>query len=252
VTDQIGEVITRAGWGARYSDGFQPAPEPATEAWLHHSVTTPPTAALSAERAAALLLEEIGQRRFGGGVSYNRMVMPSGRIHAGVSWGRRGAHTRGRNSVSRSWVLVGNHDTRSVTDAQVEAIAIDLVRAWRGGHLTRPALSGGHRDAPGASTACPGRHGMAAIPRINARAAALAAGEEDEMTPQQEAMLREVHRHTQGVPPEWAGDTTAHRVHRMLGDVREVRDEGRAQAAALAERLDRLEALVVSLAERRE
>lgn len=167
-------VISRAQWGARHADGAGPAPEPASEAYLHHSVTAAPARDIDAEIRAVRQLEGIGQARFGAGISYNRPAMPSGRIFEGVSWARRGSHTRGRNSIARSWVLVGNHDQDPVTAEQIEAIAHDLVRAWRGGHLLYPQLSGGHRDAPGASTTCPGRHGMASIPKINARAAELA------------------------------------------------------------------------------
>lgn len=181
----VGLVVARALWGARHDDGAADVPEPADEAWLHHSVTLAPDLVYvdangdrvdDDEAAAARHIENIGEQRFGRGASYNRLVMPRGVIYAGVSWNRRGAHTGGRNTRSRSWVLVGDYDRHEVTDAQVEAIAVDLVRAWRGGHLLRPRLNGGHQDAPGASTACPGRYGMAAIPRINARAAAIAAG----------------------------------------------------------------------------
>ena len=166
-------VVTRAQWGARHENGSGSVPEPAPEAYLHHSVTTAPGSSPDAEVRAVRLLESIGEQRFGRGISYNRVVMPSGRIYEGVSWNRRGAHTGGRNTVARSWVLVGNYDIDQVPAAMVEAVARDLAQAWRERHVQQPRLTGGHRDAPGASTSCPGRHGHAAIARINARAAQL-------------------------------------------------------------------------------
>lgn len=173
-------VITREQWGARHEDGFGPAPEPATEVWLHHTVTVAPDVGWldanadgldDSEVKAIRQIEAIGEQRFGRGISYNRLVVPAGRIYEGVSWSRKGAHLAGRNSVARSYALVGNYDVEPVTDAQVDAIARDLVQAWRAGHLDAPVLDGGHGSAPGASTACPGRNGRAAIPRIRERIA---------------------------------------------------------------------------------
>jgi hypothetical protein len=197
------DVVTRAQWGAKHEDGFGAAPEPATEVWLHHTVTVAPDVGWldanndgvdDSEVKAIRQIEAIGEQRFGRGVSYNRLVVPSGRIYAGVSWGRKGAHLAHRNSKARSYALVGNYDLEPVTDAQVDAIARDLVQAWRAGHLDAPTLDGGHGSAPGASTACPGQHGRAAIPRIRSRISELLAPPppptpEDNMTPEQHAAL---------------------------------------------------------------
>jgi hypothetical protein len=102
--------------------------------------------------------------------------MPTGRLYEGHGIARQGAHTGGRNSIARAIVLVGNHEVSPVTDPQIEAIAGLLVHGFRSGWWRAARLAGGHQQAPGASTACPGRHGMAAIPRINERAAAILAG----------------------------------------------------------------------------
>lgn len=171
-------IISRSEWGARYGDGFAAAPLPASEVWLHHSVTVAPDVAppFDDEYAAMRTLELIGQQRFGGGISYTWAAMPSGRIYQGHSVGRRGAHTRGRNSIARAVVLVGNYENQLTTEAQRRAVAELLRHAKAQGWIRQARLNGGHRDAPGASTACPGRHGMAAIPEINR-----AASEGDDM-----------------------------------------------------------------------
>lgn len=160
------DIVTRAEWGARYSNGFGPAPIPAQEVWLHHSVTAAPRNP-EAEMRAMRQLEAIGQSRFGGGVSYTWAVMPSGRVFEGHGVNRRGAHTKGRNSIARAIVLVGNYENDRVSDDQVRSVIQLLEHAKRQGWISRARLAGGHRQAPGASTACPGRFGMAAIPIVN-------------------------------------------------------------------------------------
>ena len=158
-------IVTRAQWGARYGNGFGLAPIPAREVWLHHSVTASPSP--DREHAAMRQLEAIGQSRFGGGVSYTWAVMPSGTVYEGHSPNRRGAHTKGRNSTARAIVLVGNYDVDQVSDAQVKAVIRLLDHARRSGWIATARLNGGHRQVPGAQTACPGRFGMGVIPVIN-------------------------------------------------------------------------------------
>ena len=163
-------LIPRAKWGAKFADGFGDRPVPITEFWLHHSVTPLPNN--SAEEISAVrLLEKIGQERFGGGISYNVPVMPSGRAFVGVSWWRRGAHTKGHNTPAVAFVLVGDYNKAQVTSEQMEAIAATMVEARRKGIAERHTLNGGHQQASGnTGTECPGKNGMAAIPLINALA----------------------------------------------------------------------------------
>ena len=180
-------IVPRTAWGARYDAGDGPAPLPASEVWLHHSDTTAPDLVLPAddEVAALRLLERIGQERFGHGISYTFAVVPTGRVYEGHGVARRGTHTAKRNSIARAIVLVGNYDQERVPPPMIEAAAQLLVHGWRSGWWTAPRLNGGHQQAPGAATACPGRYGMAAVLTINNRAAALAAAAP---TPQEDAM----------------------------------------------------------------
>lgn len=174
-------IVSRARWGARHDRGFRPAPLPASEVWLHHTVTIAPDLVhLDADRdgvdddeaRAMRTLEDIGEQRFGGGISYTFAVMPSGRVYEGHGVDREGAHTAGRNSVARSIVLVGDYSRHAVTEAQVRAVAALLRLGVAEGWWQHAQLDGGHQDAPGARTECPARYGMAAIPRINKLAAA--------------------------------------------------------------------------------
>ncbi|GAB3458687.1 N-acetylmuramoyl-L-alanine amidase [Actinophytocola sediminis] len=164
-------IISRARWGARYQRGFGPAPLPAQEVWLHHSVTGAPAADLALEAAAMRTLEDIGQQRFGGGISYTFAVMPSGRVYEGHGVDRQGAHTANRNSIARAIVLIGNYDTQPVTGQQITAVAALLQHGHAVGWWRAARLNGGHQQAPGAQTACPGRHAMAVIGQMNQLAA---------------------------------------------------------------------------------
>jgi hypothetical protein len=170
------EIISRARWGARYARGFRSAPLPASEIWLHHSVTIAPDLVWvdadgdgveDDEERAMRTLEDIGQQRFGGGISYTFAVMPSGRTYEGHGVDRQGAHTGGRNDFARAIVLVGDYSTRSPTEAQNTSVAWLVQHGYAMRWWSRTTLNGGHRNAPGASTACPGDKAYAAIPAIN-------------------------------------------------------------------------------------
>lgn len=177
------EIISRAQWGARHPNGFRDRRLPATQAWLHHSVTIAPDLVppFDDDYAAIRAIEAVGQQRFGGGMSYTRLFTPVGLIFEGHGIGREGSHTAGRNTIGAGYCLVGNYDTQRPTDAQVRAIAWCLQHDHAAGWLDAPQLDGGHRDLK--ATACPGRHAYSAIGRINQ----LAAGgpieiEEDEVS----------------------------------------------------------------------
>jgi hypothetical protein len=165
-------LITRAQWGARYSDGFGDRPMPVSEWWLHHSVTIAPDLLppFDDDDRAVRVLEEIGQSRFGGGISYNFPVTPIGRIYQGVSLHRRGAHTYGHNTVGAAFVLVGNYQDQPPTTMMELAVAQRMVIEHRAKRATRHTLNGGHRDASGNYTECPGNAAEARVPAINALA----------------------------------------------------------------------------------
>ncbi|GGM55358.1 hypothetical protein GCM10012275_28140 [Longimycelium tulufanense] len=167
------EIVSRAQWGARYDNGDGPAPLPASEIWLHHSVTPAPSinASFATDASAVQHIEQIGEDRFGSGISYTFVVTPSGRVFEGHSVDRQGTHTSGRNSIGRAIVLVGNYETDIPTAAQKRAVAALLRHGYQAGWWRQQRITGGHRQAPGnADTACPGRNALAAIPEINQRA----------------------------------------------------------------------------------
>lgn len=161
------QIITREQWGAEHNDGFYNRKVGRLDKWLHHSVTLQLAinAALESEYREMRKLDDIGQSRFKGGISYTFVIFPSGRIYEGHSIGRVGAHTAGRNSISAGICLAGNYETNQVTAEQVASLAWLLNQGIEQEWWTEPKLDGGHRDTK--STACPGKNAYAKIPAIN-------------------------------------------------------------------------------------
>jgi len=181
-------IISRAEWGARYDNGGGPAPIPASECWLHHSVTGAPgvDATFEQDVAAILALERIGEDRFGQGMSYTWPICPSGRIFEGHGVGRLGAHTGGRNGVARAICFVGNYETSRPSTAQIRSAAWLLQHGRDREWLRVAALRGGHRDVlrltgDSIATDCPGAHAYTRIGDINRLAAGPPIDMEDDM-----------------------------------------------------------------------
>lgn len=166
-------VVPRAEWG-------HPGPVgramrlPATTLWIHHSVTQARNGVATPRQIA-----NIGINRFGRS-SYSYVVTPDGTIYE-LQGTHVGAHTGGHNSTTLALCFAGNYDRDEPTAAQIAA-AGQLHRDLVAQGMLRPgAPIKGHRDASGASTACPGGNLYAALPRIREAAAGDAPTEEDDV-----------------------------------------------------------------------
>ncbi len=154
--DQRGEpmeIVTRAAWGSRSASGMASAVYPMTRLWLHHSDTVP-----TDDPAADMrLLQQIGVSRGFADVSYTFALHPDGTILEGRDLRYVGAHTAGNNSTSLAFVLIGNYDRMPPTAAQVASARWLRDHLVAGGYLTPGTYpTGGHQDAPGNATGCPG------------------------------------------------------------------------------------------------
>jgi hypothetical protein len=169
----VTQIIPRSEWGARYGDGKYARPLPASEAWLHHSVTVAPDLIppWTDDHAAIRVIDRVGAERFGSvyGFPYTFGITPAGLIFQGHAVGQTGAHTEHHNTAAIGVVLVGNYEKVSPTAAQVASCAWLLRECQRRGWLKRARLDGGHRDLKG--TACPGKYAYALIDDINRLAA---------------------------------------------------------------------------------
>ncbi|MFA5711826.1 N-acetylmuramoyl-L-alanine amidase [Mycolicibacterium sp.] len=130
-----------------------------TRTWLHHTAG-PGTDAAAVRAVQAWHMDGRGWSD----IAYPVLV-GDGQVYEG-----RGAlvdHLTADPIGSFVLCLMGNRHTHPVPRADIDAAAWLLAHALLSGWTTSPIL-GGHRDIPGTPwTACPGDHGIAAIPAIN-------------------------------------------------------------------------------------
>lgn len=159
------EIITRAEWGARPHAGRTNITLPTPRLWIHH--TAGPERGPSGMRSIQAYHMDV---RGWTDIAYSFVIdNVNGAIYEGRGVGVAGGHTRGDNASSHAICLMGNfdHDTPSGTAL---ASIVALARHGRNRGWWTPTL-GGHEDAPGASTACPGRNLYRHLPDLRLRVA---------------------------------------------------------------------------------
>jgi len=180
------EIVSRREWGAKPPAKTPYAiATPTPELWLHHTAGSE----LGAAGMRTIQAFHMGPQRRWSDIAYSLVVDPVELvIYEGRGIGIAGGHTKGHNTISHAICVMGNFETRTASPALLRLLA-DLIRHGREQQWWRD-LSGGHRQASGASTACPGRHLQAAIPEIRALAATATAPptdtEDDDMSKPQE------------------------------------------------------------------
>ena len=152
-------VVPRVEWGMPGPLGPTLDMSRVRGMWLHHSVTRPGPSAYEDAKTIA----RIGVSRFGR-ASYSYVIHPDGTILE-MQAGRVGAHTRGHNSTTEAVCFVGNFENDQPTSDAVGSL-VWLLDNHR--HRWPEGLIGGHRDASGAATACPGRNLYRVIPDVRA------------------------------------------------------------------------------------
>lgn len=173
------DIITRAEWGARPPKSTPvKIHTPTPELWLHHTASS---GSGGAARVKQIQDFHMDVRRWND-IAYSFLVDLSGDVYEGRGAGIRGGHTRNHNSISHAICVLGHYDMYNPTDAALTAVA-DLVRHGASEGWWPNQLTGGHRDASGASTSCPGKNLHKKIPGINKAAL------EDELTPEQSQAL---------------------------------------------------------------
>ena len=174
-------IISRAEWGAR-SPSRPPTPiaTPTPRLWLHHTA-----GALDAGGNGVWWDDVRGIQNFHIDVrkwidiGYS-FVVGGGKVYEGRGAGIAGGHTEGDNSRSHAICLVGDYSWMDPTDRDLAAIVDLTVHGHKNGWWPNQ-ITGGHRDAPGAQTACPGDRLYARIPDLNRLITARLAAPEDDM-----------------------------------------------------------------------
>lgn len=100
-------------------------------------------------------LEDMHLNRGFTGIGYHFVLFPSGRLYEGRPVWAIPAAQEGANSGSVAIAFVGNYEVDETTRAQRLRVRVALasLRVRRG--IRR---LGGHQEAPGQSTACPGKN----------------------------------------------------------------------------------------------
>lgn len=139
---------------------------PAPEVWIHHTVT----GTYDGDPAAGMRdIQRIAFSRGFNDISYSWLVFMDGTVGEGRGWGVVGAHTLNHNSKSHAIVCVGNFETRQPSAEMMASIAWIIDTGIAAGKISPPRNrrpDGGHRDVPGASTACPGINVYQRIPSL--------------------------------------------------------------------------------------
>jgi hypothetical protein len=158
VADRQGLLMrleSRAGWKALPASRVSRMLKPATGVWLHHSVS----ADGGASTVRSIQKFHMNQRGWVD-IGYSWVYSPSERtFYEARGKDVVGAHTNGQNGTTEGLCVLGNFETQRPPSHVVDDVAAFL--QWRG-----LPLLGGHKDAPQAATACPGRHLYDFIPAI--------------------------------------------------------------------------------------
>lgn len=163
-------IITREVWGARPPRARHPIPVPTPKLYLHHAaggvVAGDDTVSDADLRRIRSIQNYHMDVRGWSDIAYSYLTDPDGNVFEGRGHGIAGGHTAGQNTVSHAICVMGNYETQKPEEELLERIAALVVLGHQSGWWP-PGITGGHRDAPGASTSCPGRYLYREIPTIN-------------------------------------------------------------------------------------
>jgi hypothetical protein len=158
--------LSRSDWGAKPAKSTTPMARPVSKAFVHHSVTDARTPPAQAARNIQRMHQNDPKTPYSD-IAYQELVSIDGTTLDGRGLSVQGGATKGHNSSSLSWCLLGNFDTERPTGSMLEALAQRLALAVTEGRLTRDFTLLGHRDAN--ATACPGRHTMPHLTSVRSR-----------------------------------------------------------------------------------
>lgn len=168
------QIVTRRQWGA--VPLVTPAgtiATPSAELWLHH---------VGGQEPGAAGMRNLQHLALTGGLHDNYVDIPysfkvdkDGTVFEARGAGHNSGATGGHNAISHAIVCDGNYEIEEPSSAMLAALA-NLV-AWGFEQGWWPlGFTGGHRDASGNSTSCPGDHLEVHIPDVNALATRIHVG----------------------------------------------------------------------------
>jgi hypothetical protein len=205
-------IVSRADWRARPPAGTpKRMPTPSQRLWLHHTATEGWHGPAGVKATQDFHMNSRGYND----IAYSMLVDDDGTVYEGRGVGIVGAHTEGDNSKSHAICCMGDFTLRRPTEKMLQTIVDLAAHGHREGWWPNQ-ITGGHRDAPGANTACPGGFLWESIPALNDAITAQLLGDDD-MTPDQDARLRAVEAKLDRVINALAGYATDSAGHRRDG-----------------------------------
>jgi hypothetical protein len=154
------QIVSRAEWGARLPKSVT-AERNVVETFLHHSAG--PHRGAAGVRA----IQDYHMDRQGwSDIAYNFLIDPHDfRVYEGRGWGVRPGSQKSYNTGTWSVCVLGNFQTQIPSQGVLDVIANLISLGHELGHIPL-VLTGGHKDAPGQSTSCPGQNLHSRIPAI--------------------------------------------------------------------------------------
>lgn len=175
------DFVTRAEWGAR-PPAWGPYPVdamPTPELWLHH------TASAGSDEVSMRAIQDFHMDVRGwSDIAYSFLIdndAPDVDTFIGRGAGIAGGHTLGHNEHSHAICVIGDYTSVPPHEDTLEAISKLVAYGYQEGWWPL-GFTGGHRDASGANTSCPGDALWPLIGSINQRAVAIY--EESQEVPQ--------------------------------------------------------------------
>lgn len=169
-------IIPRSVWRARPPARRHEIAMPTPELWLHHTAGDDDAGDNRqwADDVAGIQAYHMDARHWSD-IGYSFLVDQSGQVWEGRGAGVAGGHTKGRNTVSHGICAIGNfeieHPSPEMIASLARLVAHGLLAGW-----WATGITGAHRDAPGAATACCGQNLVSHIPGINELAASVVHG----------------------------------------------------------------------------
>lgn len=152
---------TREMWGARPAKSRALINVPTPELWLHHSVSKGDGPSI-VRAIQNYHMDERGWKD----IAYSFLIDANGDTYEGRGYAIAGGHTKNHNSKSHGICLIGNYNVATPSVDMIDALVSMVAEGYLAGKFPL-AFTGGHRDADGASTTCPGQTLYDMIPDIN-------------------------------------------------------------------------------------
>lgn len=176
------KFVTRKEWGARPPKNVVRIPHKLPRSWQHHSAGEFPFRPTWKEKlffkSACAYVRGIQNYHMGSrgyaDIAYTGMLFKLygwKRMYyfVGRGFGVQGGHTLNENDNSYGFCLAGNFDIERLSKRDIVFLRRFYDWVWSkealgGKRQSHP--TGGHRDAPGAATGCPGTHVQENLPKL--------------------------------------------------------------------------------------